>query len=54
MVKRTVSVRVNETKYNKVMNHIRQMNSTKYSWDKMTFSEVVEFALDNYIKTYNL
>ncbi len=52
--KKSVSVRVSESKYNKVMDHIRQMNATKYSWDKMTFAEVVEIALDKYIKTYNL
>lgn len=52
--KKAISVRVNEVKYNKVMNHIKQMNATKYSWDRITFAEVVDIALDQYIKQYNL
>lgn len=51
--KKTISVRVNKKKYEKVIEHIKTMNK-KYKWDKLTFGEIVDKALDNYIKTFIL
>ncbi len=48
-VKKLISVRVDETKYTKVMEILEQKNKKCCRWARYTFAEIVEQAMSEYI-----
>lgn len=48
-VKKLISVRVDETKYTKVMTILEQKNKKCCAWSRYTFAEIVDQAMIDYI-----
>lgn len=53
-VKKLISVRVDEEQYEKIKKHLEEKNKKSYRWPAYSFAEIIDKAMDDYIKNNNI